>query len=132
VKFIDNPLMFAVACVFWVLCVLELTIPDLRARARRISLFFRRDTPIGRGVRRAASYRTCALLAVLTGYIVLNFDLAADVAKVVLLGLSGLAVASFALLWLVVFVNRPRFLAPTSMRGDPGAIREWLDSRAKR
>jgi hypothetical protein len=72
------------------------------------------------------------LFAALSAALAASLPIPLVAGEVIGLVFAAIGVLSVLLGATLVFFNWPRFLAPQrSMRGQPGAIREWID-RAKR
>jgi len=90
-------------------------------------MFFNSNRPVGRGVARATTVRTLFLLAILSWALAANLPIPLVAFEVITITLAAIAVLSALLVATLVLFNWPDVLVPQkSMRGQPGAIREWI------
>jgi hypothetical protein len=127
-----NPLLVVIVALLWLGCVAVLFVPRFRRYSRGSSIFFKSNSPMGRGSSRARMTRTVFLFAILTVDLVANLHIPSPWDAVVQLGLTAIACVSLLASLSLIVLNRPHFLAPRSMRTEPGAISEWLGLRDKR
>jgi hypothetical protein len=126
-----NPVFVTFAVLLWIGCLASLLVPRMRALNKQSSLFFKSNSPMGRGNSRAATMRTFFLFCVLSAALVPNLHLAPPVGTVLVLGFVALAALSLFVALILILLNKPAILAPKSMREQPGAIQEWVRSGGK-
>jgi NADH:ubiquinone oxidoreductase subunit 3 (subunit A) len=123
-----NPLLVGVAGLMWLYCLASLLVPKVRAQGRYSSLFSASNSPMGRGNARASTMRSLMVFAVLSIDLVANFHISSPGSTIVEFGFAVVACLSFVLVLTLIYLNWPRFLAPKSMRRQPGAFQEWFAS----
>jgi hypothetical protein len=121
-----NPLFVVIVALLWLGCIAVLFVPRFRRYSRGSSIFFKSNSPMGRGSSRARMTRTVFLFAILTGDLVANLRLPSPWGTVLELGLAAIACVSLLASLSLIVLNWPHFLAPRSTRAEHGAISEWL------
>jgi len=121
-----NPALTVVVGLLWLGCIALLFVPRIRRYSRGSSIFFRSSTPMGRGSRRAMTVRTIFVFSLLSIDLIANLRWTYQWVTVVELALLAVACASLLACLGLIFLNWPRFLSPSSLRTQPGAIQEWL------